>query len=231
MVSSNNNINKLETPREYKESSIRFRELWVDYVDKKDKVDFEVVNMLSILESNGYSRTHAIEKIVEDHNDLKGFSRRTIYRELPDEMKQDNSLRDLKQYRNDDEQEVTNKPLDVPNDTYETINTTTKTLPTAYEVKDAEQVGEAVDQIYDLEQEEQSEQEPHVIYDQDYVKRLEQKIEEQQKEIEYLKQKYDFVYDLEVKDQILPEIVTCFPDKKTGYIRIDKRKLLSEKKR
>ena len=43
--------------------------------------------MVRILESNGYSRSKAIEKIILDHSHLKGFSRMTIYRKLPDEMK------------------------------------------------------------------------------------------------------------------------------------------------
>jgi hypothetical protein len=43
--------------------------------------------MIQILESYGYTRTQAIEKIKSDHQHLKGFSRATIYRELPDNMK------------------------------------------------------------------------------------------------------------------------------------------------
>jgi hypothetical protein len=49
--------------------------------------------MIKILQAEGFSRTRAVEKIVEDHKDLRGFSRRTIYNELPDEMKQPNSMR------------------------------------------------------------------------------------------------------------------------------------------
>ena len=47
----------------------------------------EFINMINILESNGYTRTKAINKIVSDHKHLKGFSRMTIYRKLPDDMK------------------------------------------------------------------------------------------------------------------------------------------------
>jgi hypothetical protein len=48
---------------------------------EKDVKD-EIVCMLKILEDEGYSRTKAIQKIVDDHIDLKGFSRRTIYRDF-----------------------------------------------------------------------------------------------------------------------------------------------------
>jgi hypothetical protein len=135
-------------PARYQEASIRFREAWLEYIDKETLVKFEIVNMVSILESNGYSRTHAIEKIV-DHNDLKGFSRRTIYRELPDNMKQSNSLRDLKQYgKQEQDSEVTYKDLDVSNDTNESINMTM-----GYDVKNAETVNDVFDNINDVESE------------------------------------------------------------------------------
>lgn len=43
--------------------------------------------MIKILASNGYTRTQTIDKIISDHQHLKGFSRATIYRKLPDNMK------------------------------------------------------------------------------------------------------------------------------------------------
>lgn len=211
-------------PARYQESSIRFREAWLEYIDKEELVKFEIVNMVKILESDGYSRTHAIQKIVEDHNDLKGFSRRTIYRELPDEMKQDHSLRDLKQYQQQDENEndedVINKPLDVPNDTNESIN-----IPTAYEVKNAETVGEAVDEVYNsVDDYEQEVNEPHdqqyeeVIYDPGYVKSLEQRILE-------LENSYDTPYSLEGKDTDLPIIIHSIPGKKDAWAEFDETKI------
>jgi hypothetical protein len=122
MTTITNNEN-LPIPAKYQEASKRFREVWLEYVDKEELVKFEIVNMVKILEAEGYSRTKAIEKIVEDHNDLRGFSRRTIYNRLPDEMKQSNSLRELKPPEYED---VTNIPLDVQNCTYESINTPLK---------------------------------------------------------------------------------------------------------
>jgi hypothetical protein len=43
--------------------------------------------MLKALEKAGYGRQESIQKIMEDHQDLKGFSRKTIYRQLPNLMK------------------------------------------------------------------------------------------------------------------------------------------------
>lgn len=80
-------IKDLPIPAKYEQASSRFRIVWIEYVDKEEQAKFEIVNMVQILERNGYSRTRAIEKIVNDHSDLKGFSRRTIYNRLPEEMK------------------------------------------------------------------------------------------------------------------------------------------------
>src|SRR5215213_7808891 len=125
-------------PAKYQSASLRFREVWMEYVDKEEEAKYEIVNMIKILQAEGFTRTRAIERIVEDHKDLKGFSRRTIYRELPGEMKQINSLRDLKQINNDTEEQTYQqdayKDLDVPNGTNEIINTTSKT----FEVKNTQ---------------------------------------------------------------------------------------------
>jgi len=77
----------LSVPREYHQSSQRFCSMWNELVDKGQEAGDEIVNMVRILQSNGYSRTKAIEKIVLDHSHLNGFSRMTIYRKLPDNMK------------------------------------------------------------------------------------------------------------------------------------------------
>ena len=58
--------------------------MWEQLVDKGKEAGYEIVNMVRILESNGYSRTKTIEKIIVDHTHLKGFSRMTIYGKLLD---------------------------------------------------------------------------------------------------------------------------------------------------
>jgi hypothetical protein len=58
--------------------------MWEQLVDKGKEAGYEIVNMVRILESNGYSRTKTIEKIILDHTHLKGFSRMTIYGKLLD---------------------------------------------------------------------------------------------------------------------------------------------------
>ena len=102
-------VDNLPVPAEYQQSSQRLCVIWEELVDRAEKTGYEITKMVKILESNGYNRTKAIEKIILDHSHLKGFSRRTIYRELPEEMK--------RQYN-----DVTNMlPTDshVPNDTFE----------------------------------------------------------------------------------------------------------------
>jgi hypothetical protein len=71
---------------EYQQSSERFCSMWEQLVDKGKEAGYELVNMVRILESNGYSRTKTIEKILLDHTHLKGFSRMTIYGKLLDNM-------------------------------------------------------------------------------------------------------------------------------------------------
>lgn len=103
------NKKDLPIPAEYQQSSQRLCVIWEELVDRAEKAGYEITKMVKILESNGYNRTKAIEKIILDHSHLKGFSRRTIYRELPEEMK--------RQYN-----DVTNMlPTDshVPNGTFE----------------------------------------------------------------------------------------------------------------
>jgi|SRR5215207_10080393 len=81
------NKKDLPVPAEYEQASQRFSIIWNDYVQREEDAKSEFINMVKILESNGYTRTKAIGKIVSDHKHLKGFSRMTIYRSLPDDMK------------------------------------------------------------------------------------------------------------------------------------------------
>ena len=103
------NKKDLPVPVEYQQSSQRFCIMWEELVDRGEKAGFEIVNMVRILESNGYNRTKAIEKIILDHSHLKGFSRMTIYRKLPDNMK----------HKYDDSTNMLPNNSDVSNDTFE----------------------------------------------------------------------------------------------------------------
>ena len=126
-------MNKRDLPvsAEYQQSSQRFCIMWEELVDRGEKAGFEIVNMIRVLESNGYSRTKAIEKIILDHSHLKGFSRMTIYRKLPDNMKRKyddsttNMLPTNSEVSNDtfeqESQRQQQQPLDV-NDIISTIN-------------------------------------------------------------------------------------------------------------
>jgi len=87
-MNDNNKIQVLPIPiKEYHQASQRFSIIWNEYVKREEEVKTEVVNMVKFLESNGYSRTKEVAKIISDHNHLKGFSKATIYREFPVCMK------------------------------------------------------------------------------------------------------------------------------------------------
>ena len=105
-----NNKKELELvlPIQYLESSQRLKWILQDIDESEEQAKHEILYMLETLESYGYSRTRAIEQIENDHKHLKGFSRRTIYRELPDEMK--------RKWIQLDE-----KPTNVSNDTFTNV--------------------------------------------------------------------------------------------------------------
>ena len=84
---TNNKEAELLIPIQYLESSQRLKWILQDIDESEEQAKHEILYMLETLESYGYSRTRAIEQIMNDHKHLKGFSRRTIYRELPEEMK------------------------------------------------------------------------------------------------------------------------------------------------
>ena len=81
------NNNKIIVSNRYNEASIKFRAAWLEYMDHEERVKYEVMNLVTILEKDGIPRMKAIQKIINDHKDLKGFSKATIYRELPEDMK------------------------------------------------------------------------------------------------------------------------------------------------
>jgi hypothetical protein len=73
-------------------------------MNHEERVKYEVVNLVKILEKDGYSRMKAVQKIINDHNDLKGFSKATIYRELPEDMKL-SQKRDLQKLRSKEDED------------------------------------------------------------------------------------------------------------------------------
>jgi len=116
------NKNEIVVSSRYNEASIKFRMAWAEYMNHEERVKYEIVNMVTILESDGMPRMKAIRKIINDHKDLPGFSKNSIYRGLPDDMKQTDSRRELQKL-----QEVTNKRSDFPSGKYESINNTDET--------------------------------------------------------------------------------------------------------
>jgi hypothetical protein len=220
-LSKNKNNNDI-IPARYQESSIRFREAWLEYVDKEELVKFEVVNMIKILEAEGYSRTDAVQKIVNDHNDLKGFSSRTIYRQLPEDMKnkelgRPNLPHDKLGQTNNNNNNNNDIDYSYQEEDEDSDDQKTRTLPTAYDVKEAES-----QELRDLPEptdttEETFEEEPDTTYDKQFVDRL-------VKENAQLVEQFSFNYDLEVKDQVLPLKITVYPEQKYGHVRLRKEK-------
>ena len=130
---------ELPVSNEYLETSLRFRHTWLEYLDREKDVKDEIINMVKILEDEGYSRTAAIQKIVDDHKNLKGFSRATIYRELPSEMK-NNYVSGDKQLSNT--KNVSFETFDKSQENAENV----VNITTAYDLKDAETLAEIEDE-------------------------------------------------------------------------------------
>lgn len=83
-LATNNNDNAMLS---YQEASTRFRIAYQHYREYRETVILETRTMFGALKLAGYTNKAAINKIAEDHIDLKGFSERSIYRNLPAEIK------------------------------------------------------------------------------------------------------------------------------------------------
>jgi hypothetical protein len=229
---------------------MRFRDVWNEYQEKEGIVKFEIVNMVKILEKEGLNRTEAIQKIINDHSDLKGFSRRTIYRDLPGDMKKTDPRKELRELGQQAEQEEGNedvyKDSDVPNDTTEQLNKT--------DSAESETLKKFREQHGTLEEEE--EPEPDTIID---PKLLDEKIQEIAKKDERIqelestlqdvkKEKVESAmaksrvteYSIELSDQDLkdiaknggiePLLLTLHADGKTQTAKLDRTRLHQKKR-
>ena len=151
------------------------------------------------------------------NEDLEGFSKDTVYRNLNDEHK---AL--VRKYDQKQEEQQQNNVLEETFLTRENENTeqsSSRTLPTAYEVKNAETVQEE-EQLRDLpeptsEEITEMEQGSDTIFDKAFVDRL-------IKENAELTEKFSFDYDFELKDQIIPLKITVYPSEKYGHVRLRK---------
>ena len=100
MSNNKNKTNEIivSSSNEYNEASQRFRMVWNEYQHQEEIVKYEIVNMVKILEKDGLPRMTAVQKIINDHKDLPGFSKASIYRGLPEDMKL-SQKRDLKKLK------------------------------------------------------------------------------------------------------------------------------------
>jgi len=134
-TTNNTDTNIKETelliPIQYLESSQRLKWILQDIDESEEQAKHEILYMLKTLESYGYSRTRAIEQIENDHKHLKGFSRRTIYRVLPDEIK-NKYISGAKQFNNTE---------NVSNDTINNLQEKDEhivNITTSYDIKDVD---------------------------------------------------------------------------------------------
>lgn len=105
----------LPEPAEYLKESKELDVIWNDFINRGEDARSKIVRMVEILESNGYTRTQAVEKVESDHKYLKGFSRSTIYRALPDDKK--------RKYESSNDIIMLPDNSDVSNDTFEDLET------------------------------------------------------------------------------------------------------------
>lgn len=150
------------------------------------------------------------------NEDLEGFSKDTIYRNLNDEHKA--LLDKTKQNRTIDQNNVPEESV-LTREHNVKEESSSRTLPTAYEVKNAETVQEE-EQLRDLpeptsEEITEMEQGSDTIFDKAFVDRL-------IKENAELTEKFSFDYDFELKDQIIPLKITVYPSEKYGHVRLRK---------
>ena len=185
-----------------------------------DNVKEKVNELITIVynDNKDWSLKKICAYIAGRNDDLEeyGFSARTIHnylneenRQLIDTRKQREPLfapsGSLEKLRNEKGEIIQNNVLEQSGESLHQKDieqsSSSRTLPTAYDIKDAETT----------EDEEQEE-----IYDKQFVDRL---IKENAKLID----SFTFEYDLEVKDQILPLKVIVYPDKHTGVVRLRKK--------
>ena len=231
----------------YHEASMRFRDVWNEYQGKLGEVKFEIVNMVKILEKEGLNRTQSIQKIIDDHNDLPGFSRASIYRELPEDMKDKNLGKPKKSLV---QPNISREILGQPNTEEEDEeNNVTEQSGEGFHrnvIEDSSMIKNldpALDQpLHDLP-------EPEEIYDPNLLNKHIKEIAKLQEENAKLKieriptraNKSDFRYEMEFTDEmflmikansgICPLIGTHFCDKDDGYMRFDKEKIQQDIKK
>ena len=118
-----------------------------------------------------------------------------------------------------------------------------KIPPTAYDIKNAETTEVKEFDLPEPQQqlkEDDFDESQNVTYDKDLIDRYVKEINRLETENARLRMakigtfgnKFDFDYDYEMPSgDIVPFIVTCFPDKKTGYIRLNKEKIAEAEKK
>lgn len=187
----------------------------------------KINELVSILykEHNDWNVKKIAYTIAQKNDDLEGFSYKTIYSYLDNDHK---ALLDPAKQNREKSQNNVLEESDYDRKHKVIEESSSRTLPTAYDVKEAETVQEEEEEekyrpnsaLEKFRQEHgttvQEEEEQEEIFDKAFVDRL-------IKENAELVTQFSFDYDLEVKDQVLPLKVIVYPDKKTGVVRLRKK--------
>lgn len=78
----------LNVPQEYIDKSKTLVKLYDDFVFTGESLDKLIIELRDILMDAGFSKTQAMMKISDDHRHLRKFSLKNIYQVLPKEQKQ-----------------------------------------------------------------------------------------------------------------------------------------------
>ena len=231
---------------EFNRTSHELRTHWKIGRNAAEEVTKRINNLVVILheEHPDWSITKIAYNIWIQHQDLEGFSRPTILSKLNDENRKllrNKDGKGLPTKSNNKNLEESSTPID------ETLY-----LSTAHQIKNAESVPITEEQtdemlkelLKPIEEDSTSNdplQENKSYLTQQYreLQTTKQLLQEARKQIEQLNEKvqelsiklvgtfgnrFKFNFDLEVKDQQIPLVVTVFPDKKSGYVIIDEKK-------
>ena len=236
----------------YKLVRQEFRYNWEEGRSAAQKAGNDLNEMVKLIHDEypdwGFNRI--AKKIWIDNEDLEGFSRSTIKRYLDESNLQllglvDNStgeekIKDIEDssgtkgvqgghllsHNNDTEQSSSSSSTTPAAGAPTTTAPPEPAEPTTEEEEDEEE--EESDQVKELKQQIQDSKKTNL--------ELEEKLEQltiQKKET--IGNKFDFVYDLEITNEmlrqirnngrIMPLIATAYPDKKSGYVRFDNARL------
>ncbi|MGE5634008.1 MAG: hypothetical protein ACM3VV_02135 [Deltaproteobacteria bacterium] len=216
-----NNIVKFETG-EYKQLRGEFRYHWEEGRIAAEKAGKDLNEMVSLIhkEFPEWSISKIAKKIWIDNEDLDGFSQRTVYNNLNENNKAllDPSFQNNAKKNNVIEESIATLQPNVIEDS--SIHVGTGPSPSFGKVigEDLPEPTEEIKKHFDEESSYEVRELKNNLENsnktiQELGERIQQLLSIQKRGGGTIEYKFDFEYHLEVRDQILPLIVTCFPEK------------------